>query len=129
MNIFLMLSVYKSSTKSTIDSGSCKLWTIYNAHYQYASNYLKFTSFRQRCINYKRSPFHLDETSKDFFPNTGRFLFSGNINCRKNIMLGWHQYYNISSRWRLHLSQMDSPYNHLNMELSAVIVPLSKPTG
>jgi len=61
---FLMLSVYKLSTKLTINSGSCQLWTIYNIHYQYASNYLKFTSFGQRCINYGRSPFRLDETSR-----------------------------------------------------------------
>jgi hypothetical protein len=86
-----MLSVYKSSTKLTINSGSCKLWTIYNIHYQYASNYLKFTSFGQRCIIYGRSPFRLDDTSKDCFPNNDqcrKFLFSGNINYRKTSCLG-----------------------------------------
>ena len=68
-----MLSMYKSSTKLTINSDSCKLYTIYNIHYQYASNYLKFTSFGQRSINYGRSPFCLDETSKDCFPNNRKY--------------------------------------------------------
>jgi hypothetical protein len=65
--------MYKSSTKLNTNAGNCKLGTIYNIHYQYASNYLKFTSFGQRFIKYGRSPFCLDETSKDYFPNNDKY--------------------------------------------------------